>query len=1220
MKKILLLITFICLSLTTYAFDFVGWVKDINNNPVGGANVSLVSIGPGGSPPQFWSALTDANGYFNVSNINESVPNLKLSIVNYSNGVATLMSKILPPFPYFMYQYELSNKTFYLQDAATINITAINASAQPTLFQGMLMDSKYNFPISEFVQPQFNKLVPVPVSDLNYTLIFWSSQSPARSIKINMNGVSKGEVKNVIANTTTNLYFVTGYLKDESGSLINTSIYDFTDMVIYNYISSFVPLDAIIEGLPKNISSKNDFAWYNISLPGPDVRVLITAYANKTGVYYGSFKDLTINQNTELNLTLYPLAGIFDSSGKVNTSKMTFNIFYTNGTHNLSAGNSFIDILVNYSSTITRFTFDTNENGTGKIPLRNDTSIKVTVFNHRFPPREFEFTPAQLQAPYINITLTGFNMMMDPDGNLLQGMSIQFYKSNPICDVINPPSECLLFDMSASNPEEGIKVLLLPGKVSLRLTHPNGIVVHYIDVDLIASGPPDVSPDTVAQTIEAGATLTNAWRFGSLGPKVYDRIIIGIPYNASEVDEIHAPAPKVVIPQLYDNNWNVVWNASVDDLADLPSEYSDFDYTWFTSGISCSKTDVNANCYMDTTNNMIWLRIPHFSGLGPQVQAYANLGNITSDRTIYSCYPSCTALINLTMSNSDLVGYQNITVNNTADNPIGIIYKIEWLNTSTWKYEGDNETTYEYNLTLGLHRFRINITLSEPLSTKWNFTLLINGTPYTLDPYIDSINLSTPEDNALLPGGSRDFKFTLFSETNPTQNCTLYINGVSTGLSTIATNGTLATITKDINSSDSSWKISCNVTGDSETRVMTVDDQSPVITIASEAPKGYYKITGFDFNFTVTDNIGITECNLTINGVVNKTITNVPNGTKTNITVENFADGTYQWNITCQDNVSNIAISSTYIFVVDTVKPIITSIGPTGTQTSSTGTISVTLFANTNENSTCRYSTSDINYLNMTSTMAKNAAGTYHTASLSFSEDGTHTYYIRCVDRAGNIMTFSNSTSFSVDITETTTTAGRGGGGNIIGATTTPTERSLSWSVIAKGAKTILNIKSKEISITRLIFTLNRRVILPSIKVKAIDKPAQITTVPKNSYKFLEISKQNIKDADIESATIDFKVENSWITSKGINKLSISLYRYVNNNWQELTTTFIKSDTQYSYYKAETSGFSYFVIAEGKGKALTAFDIIDIIREFYAGISKYSAFEIIDIIRTFYGG
>jgi hypothetical protein len=87
--------------------------------------------------------------------------------------------------------------------------------------------------------------------------------------------------------------------------------------------------------------------------------------------------------------------------------------------------------------------------------------------------------------------------------------------------------------------------------------------------------------------------------------------------------------------------------------------------------------------------------------------------------------------------------------------------------------------------------------------------------------------------------------------------------------------------------------------------------------------------TSVYFNFTASDNIAINfTCNLTINDVVNKSINvtriNVTTNAVANITVTNFTDNLYYWNISCMDNWGNTNSSATRWFKVDTTPPEIT--------------------------------------------------------------------------------------------------------------------------------------------------------------------------------------------------------------------------------------------------------------------------------------------------------
>ncbi|MBI2135621.1 fibronectin type III domain-containing protein, partial [Candidatus Woesearchaeota archaeon] len=98
--------------------------------------------------------------------------------------------------------------------------------------------------------------------------------------------------------------------------------------------------------------------------------------------------------------------------------------------------------------------------------------------------------------------------------------------------------------------------------------------------------------------------------------------------------------------------------------------------------------------------------------------------------------------------------------------------------------------------------------------------------------------------------------------------------------------------------------------------------------------------------------------------------------------------------------------------VLDTTMPSITATAPSGYITST----STSLSATTNEAASCKYHISDVAYANMANSFS--GAGTTHTADLAGLSDGVYTYYARCNDSSGNIMTTSSIINFTVDTTK----------------------------------------------------------------------------------------------------------------------------------------------------------------------------------------------------------
>ncbi|GEM_PF-339108 len=169
----------------------------------------------------------------------------------------------------------------------------------------------------------------------------------------------------------------------------------------------------------------------------------------------------------------------------------------------------------------------------------------------------------------------------------------------------------------------------------------------------------------------------------------------------------------------------------------------------------------------------------------------------------------------------------------------------------------------------------------------------------------------------------------------------------------------------------------------------------------------------------------------------------------------NASTGTYIWNYTFSAPVySSPAIANgvlyitaydgmVYAFTADETAPSVTASSPSGTISTSSTTLNVT----TNENATCRYSTTaSTAYASMTDSFTD--SGTAHTKSLSSLSNGAKTYYVRCTDLYGNINETDYSLSFTVSVSSSSSSSSSGGGGGG-GATTTTTTTPVSTTCTA---------------------------------------------------------------------------------------------------------------------------------------------------------------------------
>ena len=196
---------------------------------------------------------------------------------------------------------------------------------------------------------------------------------------------------------------------------------------------------------------------------------------------------------------------------------------------------------------------------------------------------------------------------------------------------------------------------------------------------------------------------------------------------------------------------------------------------------------------------------------------------------------------------------------------------------------------------------------------------------------------------------------------------------------------------------------------------------------------------------------------------------------------------------------------------------------------------------------------------------------TSHSTTLSTLAEGTHTYYIKCQDSAGN----ENSTSISFTYSEPSA-------GGEAGATE-PRQISTFVSVKAGESITVTVAKAEEIGVTEITITVKNDVNDVRVTVQKLsEKPEEvIQEVLGTVYRYLKITTENLADDDIETATIQFKVEKAWLEENGFDAETVLLNRYHDNEWEALSTGLTGEDDEYYYYEASLTGLSIFSITAG---------------------------------------
>ena len=136
--------------------------------------------------------------------------------------------------------------------------------------------------------------------------------------------------------------------------------------------------------------------------------------------------------------------------------------------------------------------------------------------------------------------------------------------------------------------------------------------------------------------------------------------------------------------------------------------------------------------------------------------------------------------------------------------------------------------------------------------------------------------------------------------------------------------------------------------------------------------------------------------------------------------------------------------------------------------------------------------------------------------------------------------------------------------------------------VIEAGEKT--SVAFTGIDITKITINANNTISNAGIAIQQIEKLANITNVSGIHYRYFNITTTNLTATDIATATIEFKVNKSWINENDIDETTITLNRYSNitGNWRALPTTKIEGDNTSLYFESETPGFSLFAVSGEK--------------------------------------
>ncbi|MDP2947047.1 MAG: hypothetical protein Q8N88_02945, partial [Nanoarchaeota archaeon] len=679
---LILLACFVFLLVFVDAQSFSGYAKYNASAAANGTNVTFTvyEMTPGSGPSEnaSYSNLSNADGFFNISEIEISDNQFfTVTLRKYNSSNSLRVDYVGPTIPMFPGQEisQLENVSFYLKEGATINVTAHNGTGinGSRTFQYQLKDTLLGYPISEgFNSYVSNKLIYVPV-ERNYSFMIYPNESFPVSKDIFSGDLSdgyftysfnaternggvrlSGYVNSDGESNFTNLYLVSYLL--EPGRMIyygdySMAIYNFTGTDEYNASSGF----------------------FNVSLVAPAenssvILMPVAQYKDGNSEIYSAFKEVLLTYNSvynstgeqinTLNFTLYPLRGTetnisaFSAGNNVNVTikKYPFYINQTqeNGSVVAMQSSVHLEVDLDYGANMINFTLmtdlESNSGGNFFIPVLDTFGVKnINAFTMGGAPMKKKFSSTDLDNNDSTLVLKlSMDARSSDSEESFEDIFVDMITNSDECNVPNYAVGCSYFAGSLNKSEDSFNpfsIVVSGAPMSFVMRNNDNITVIYVNVDLLASGPPDAIFDDSADNTSSSNNFQEAWKFGSTGPSVYDYVIIGVPYTegSTSITGFNESSDiNMTVPILYGENFSAgpIWNSTRgDNITNITSSSSEnelyefYDYigTQYESYLNgtnlvCNASDSNLStglCYKDTINNMVWFKIKHFSGVGP---------------------------------------------------------------------------------------------------------------------------------------------------------------------------------------------------------------------------------------------------------------------------------------------------------------------------------------------------------------------------------------------------------------------------------------------------------------------------------------------------------------------------------------------------------------------------------------------------------------------------
>ncbi len=544
---------------------------------------------------------------------------------------------------------------------------------------------------------------------------------------------------------------------------------------------------------------------------------------------------------------------------------------------------------------------------------------------------------------------------------------------------------------------------------------------------------------------------------------------------------------------------------------------------------------------------------------------------------------------NNTWWNSAAVNF-NWTATNTGTSVLYCNVTVDGvINTSTRTAASGVMSNYTVqNLANGMHTWYANCST---LLNTWNGTGTLSPTRGAL--WVDTVKPHTiklSDAGAYLTTGRNasyatlDFNWTAMDNVANQFLCNLTLDGVLGNKSVLGTNGSTANAqVTNLAEGAHEWNVTCwdptnmssNTNKSLETRRFTVDTLPPS-RIAPELANGSNLSSNtLSINWTPTDaTSSVVNCSLVVDNVVNATQISRAANTLASYSVAGLSEGMHTWYANCTDYAGNANSTGSFgdyggkrrAFFVDLTNPVPTlTLGSSAVVLRGTQTVSCastdTRDPNPSESFTVQLPNGDY---------SSDLDGTFTDTSV------IGTYTVKCSTSDDSGRSASTTSTFTVGSEITTAGGSTSGGGGAVAAPT-PT-MSTTISTIAPETPAVVRVDNAKIAVSEIKLEVNEEASNVKVTVQAITAPPSGTSAAEGEvYKYLNINKENLDDANLKSAKVSFFVARTWLAENGVAPANVVLKRYA-DRWQDLPTKVLTSDDENFYFEAETPGFSVFAI------------------------------------------